>query len=320
MGAVVKPGTLCAAVLLSTLAGVAVGAERTGPCAAAAIHYDHALDLARQGLFAGALDEFNAAYATCPNFAVLYDIGQTQDRLGRPLEAIAALTRYLREGADHVPLSRREQAQAQIALLEAKLAELSVATDRPGAVVRVDGREVGVAPLFQPERLAAGAHSVSATAPDGARLTRQVTLAEGERRNLELSFGPPALATPPVAPAVPTLVTAPPPATEPAGWTLRRAPAILAGGGVVLGGAALGVYLANRGQYQDWQAQNQNLVPGTMNYHQLALANNQLADDLTTADHAILGLSLAAGALVAAGVTMFLVNRAHGRPGWSALW
>jgi len=95
---------------------------------------------------------------------------------------------------------------------------------------------------------------------------------------------------------------------------MRRTAYVLAGAGVVAGAAALGVYLSNRDRYADWQEGNdrlRQLTPGTASYHALATANNDRAATLTTANHAILGLSLAGGALVAAGATLFLVDRAE---------
>ena len=131
----------CALVLLASVVPRAGQAEED-PRAQAGAEYARGIQLAEQGLYAAALEQFKSAYGKSPHFAVLYNIGQAQMALGRPIEAIEALTRYLRDGADQVPLSRREQVQAQIALLEGRLAELSVTTDRSGALVTVDGREV----------------------------------------------------------------------------------------------------------------------------------------------------------------------------------
>jgi tetratricopeptide (TPR) repeat protein len=336
---------ICAALFLAGLFGGVARADED-PRAAAAAHYARGLELANQSQYEAALDEFNAAYATSPHFAVLYNIGQAHMALGRPLEAIAALTKYLLDGADQVPLSRREQVQAQVALLESKLAELSIATDQPGATIRVDDRDVGRTPLFQPLRLAAGTHTVTASMPDGAQVTRQVTLGEAERQRLDLVFvnRAPAPASPPVP-----VVTAPAPAApvSPESGTpsimMRRTAYLVTTVGVLVGGAAVGVYFWNRGRYDDWQSTNaalQTTPPGTAAYRSRAVANNQLADSLTSANHAILGLSIAAGALIASGVTLYLVERGHqGRlgevafgwghdatggasasVGWSAVW
>lgn len=95
------------------------------PRTAVADHYARGTELAGQGLYAAALEQFNTAYTASPHFAVLYNIGQAQMALRRPLEAIEALTKYLRDGADQVPLSRREQVQAQIGLLESRLRRVS---------------------------------------------------------------------------------------------------------------------------------------------------------------------------------------------------
>ncbi len=324
----------------------------------AAAHYTRGIDLAKQGLYEAALEQFNQAYATSPHFAVLYNIGQAQIALGRPLAAIEALASYLRDGADKVPLSRREQVQAQIALLEAKLGELTISTERPGVAIRVDDRDIGRTPLFQPIRLAAGTHTITATPPDGAQITRVVTLAEAERRRLELAFAseaphdaaPPAVTAAPAAPlaatpsdatatlASPPLTGASPDAPAAPIVTLRRAAYVSTAVGVAAAGAALGVYLWNRGRYDDWQAGTttlQELTPRTAAYRMQAVENNDLATSLTRANHAILGLSIASGVLVATGASLWFVDRRRERPtgqlslswtgssaqlGWSGRW
>ncbi|HEY8925712.1 MAG TPA: hypothetical protein VIU64_15100, partial [Polyangia bacterium] len=205
--------------MLSLSAAIAVVGGGGNPCRAAetareaaAADYARGIALANDGLYEAALEQFDSAYTKSPHFAVLYNIGQAQIALGHPLEAIAALTKYLHDGADQVPLSRREQVQAQLGLLEARIAELTITTDTPRVVIRVDGHEVGRAPLFQPIRLAAGPHAISATTPAGAEVTRTVLLGEGERQKLELAL---ASAAPARKPG-PAAASAPPPATAPA--------------------------------------------------------------------------------------------------------
>lgn len=327
-------------VVVSASASAAPARAAGGdPRELAATHYARGIDLAKQGLYEAALEQFNQAYATSPHFAVLYNVGQAQIALGRPLEAIEALSTYLRDGGEKVPLSRREQVHAQIALLEAKLGELTISTDRSGVAIRVDDRDIGRTPLFQPIRLAAGTHTITASPPDGTRITRVVTLAEAERQRLDLAIAgeaqpgdaPPDAAPPAVtaAPAVPPAVTPPdvaatlvspgPTGASPAsrGKAMRRGAYTCAGIGVAAAGAALGVYLWNRDRYDDWKAGEaalQDLTPGSAAYRMQAVANNDLATSLTRANQAIVGLSIAGGLLVATGASLWLVDRRRGRP------
>jgi hypothetical protein len=218
--------------------------------------------------------------------------------------------------------------QAQIGLLESRLAELSIAADRVGAIIRVDGRDVGSTPLFQPIRLAAGLHTVTAAIPNGPQLTRDVPLRESERQTVELTFGnlaPPAAAAATISepsnvssPAGSLMLSASPgPPLEPwyfRGKTMRRMAYALTGVGVLSAGAAVGVYLANRGQYADWQAGNvalQGDTKGSAAYRTQATSNNALAGSLSSANQAIVGLWVATGVLVAAGVTLFVVDLGH---------
>lgn len=177
--------TLVAASLL--LASLPAHADEE-PWRAARAHYEHGVELANKGEYRAALDEFNAAYAASPHFAVLYNIGQAEVALGRPRRAIDALSKYLRDGKDDVPPPRRQQVQAQIAQLESVFASLTIATDPPGAPLTLDGLEIGRSPTAAPRRLAAGSHVVTASRPDGPVVTRVVNLAEGEQVNLTLTL------------------------------------------------------------------------------------------------------------------------------------
>jgi tetratricopeptide (TPR) repeat protein len=346
----------CLLLLLVVASAAPARAQADDARERAAASYRRGIELAKQGLYEAALEQFNQAYATSPHFAVLYNIGQAQIALGRPLAAIEALSTYLRDGAENVPLSRREQVHAQIALLEAKLGELTITTDRADVAIRVDDRDVGRTPLFQAIRLAAGTHTITASPPDGARTTRVVTLGEGERQRLELVLAgdeapaatppavsaepvvPPAAAPPDAAAALVSPAAVSPDAPASRGITMRHTAYASAGLGLAAMGAALGVYLWNRDRYDDWKAGEealQDLSPGSAAYRTQVIANNYLASSLTTANHAILGLSIAGGLLVATGASLWLVDRWRGRPsgdlafsctgssahlGWSARW
>ena len=136
--------------------------------AAAGAHYARGLELATSGSYEGALQEFNAAYTLSPQFSVLYNIGQAQVALAHPTQAIEVLGKYLSEAKNRIPEARRQKVQAQMAALRSRLATLSITTDRPGAHISVDERDVGATPLAEPVRVDAGTHTISAKV-DGIR-------------------------------------------------------------------------------------------------------------------------------------------------------
>lgn len=177
---------VAASLLVSSLPALA----DEEPWRAARAHYEHGVGLANKGEYKAALEEFNAAYAASPHFAVLYNIGQAEVALGRPRRAIDALSKYLRDGKDDVPPPRRQQVQAQIAQLESVFASLTITTDPAGAQLTLDGLEIGRSPTDAPRRLSAGSHVVTASRPDGPVVTRVVSLAEGEQFTLTLTLPP----------------------------------------------------------------------------------------------------------------------------------
>lgn len=255
----------------------------------ASSQFAHGVEWANQGDYENALRAFNEAYAVSPNFAVLYNIGQTQVALGRPLEATATLSRYLREGGDAISPARRKQVEDQIKLLETFLIDLDVAAN-PGASISVDGREVGRTPLSEPVRLTAGAHKVTA----------------------RLDVAPPPAEHAPTCPAVTT--KAEQHAVRPAerGGLRRALPYALVGAGVALGAGALGVYLWKRGDYDQWQAGESRLrsePPGTPAYRARSEENQRLSAKLSTANDTIVGLSVAGGALLVAGAAFYFLDR-----------
>jgi hypothetical protein len=126
---------LRSAALLAAL--LALGAARLGhaddPRVEARAHYARGVELTGQNGYEEALREFNAAYAISPQFAVLYNIGQAHIALGHTVEAIEALTRYLRDGGDRISPTRRTQVERQIAGLRSTLPNPEVPSEAEAA-------------------------------------------------------------------------------------------------------------------------------------------------------------------------------------------
>ena len=266
-----------------------------------------------------ALEAFLEAYRITSHFAVLYNIGQSYVALGKPVEAISALERYLREGKDRIPADRSAQVRAQIAAEKAHTAELRIGTNVSGAAVSVDGQIVGSAPLTEPVRVTAGSHVVSVSVAGKPGASRSVTLAEREVLDIEVE----------ALPEKPGYETAPPekqpgiavvtPARHDQGPIETRANAskgtlssigyVVGGIGLAFGAGALGHYFWNRGRYEDWKATHSQLTdPGATDYIARQTQNNELAQSIDDASRVTVGLATAGGALLATGVTLVVVD------------
>ena len=151
-------------------------------------------------------------------------------------------------GADEVPARRRRPGPAQPARAGAGADRAARGPARgayghhrsAGRAIRVDGRDVGRTPLYQPIRLAAGTHTVSITMEGITPIIRAIDLREGDRQVLAFVV-PPAVVPKPAATASPaaSLIATPPAAPPP---DLRRWSYVTAGIGAAAGAAALGFY------------------------------------------------------------------------------
>jgi tetratricopeptide (TPR) repeat protein len=319
-------------LLVLVLGSVGTARANDDPRVAARSHFERGNELAGNGAYEAALAEFRQAYEKSPHFAVLYNVGLCHVALGRPVEAIEAFRKYLSEGRSEVPAARRDQIEAQIATLESRLAELSITTDRPGARVLVDGRELGQTPLG-PVRLGPGKHEVSASLEGSPTAIRTVELREAERRTVDFTFAvraevtpaPPAAAAPVPsrAPSVSTTNPARERADSPESAPYRTLGYALAGAGAVVGGGALAHYFWNQGRHDDWEAEHARLRngPTAPGYYDRVVANNERAASIERASAVTVGLFVTSGALLAGGVMLVVVDPGSGASvAWSGRW
>src|SRR5687767_12531690 len=88
------------------------------PASSADAHFQRGVGLFDSADYTGAAEEFRAAYATSPDFRVLYNIGQASQRARRYAAAREAFQRYLSEGESRVPAERRQRVEASLAELD----------------------------------------------------------------------------------------------------------------------------------------------------------------------------------------------------------
>jgi hypothetical protein len=206
-----------------------------------------------KGNYEAARLEFLQAQAIYPRPSILRNLALSELHAGRPLDALQHLRTFLADPgttADKKALAERTLSEAY-----AQTGHLSI-TAPEGAHVKVDGKEVGVAPLKEAVDVLAGLHGVDVDAGESGSASHQSVQA-GAGQLTEVAFVGAAVAAPvatgvvvaPPAPAPAPVVVAPAP--EPAKseryWNGRRTVGVVIAGVGVVGIVVGAVFGAARG-------------------------------------------------------------------------
>jgi tetratricopeptide (TPR) repeat protein len=309
-------------IILGALA--APQAARAGEKEEARKHYDRAIELVDDGQLEGAIVEFQRSYDLTHHFAVLYNIGQVFVSLAKPVEAVDAYERYLKDGAKKIPAARRAEVEQEIARQKARIATLEIRGLPEGAVVRLDGKEIGKSPIAAPVRVGVGTHAIAASAEGYDPAETEVTVAGEDRRVVGLALAkhvveappPPPVAVeqtqPPVAPvalpapevSAPVVGAAVEPSTKPKSMSNLRIPGIASSAAGVAGMVAGAVCWALAKSRHDDAVGYVN-----QNYSRAQQLQGQ-AQDYATAGNAAF---IVGGALAALGVVLYFVGESNGQ-------
>jgi hypothetical protein len=170
-----------------------------------------ALDDGRPG---DALAYFQRAYALYPHYATLYNIGLCQRALGRTVESVTALMKFLDVGADAVSPEQRTTATRLIKEGQAKIVLATIKMTPASAKVTIDGKPLdGREVLLDP-----GSHVLDATAAGRQPVHHTFTAEPGARPviNLTMPKDDEPVATAPVVDEPPVVDGHPPPPPPPA--------------------------------------------------------------------------------------------------------
>jgi hypothetical protein len=151
-----------------------------------------------QGDVAGALEKFDAAYAAYASPKLMFNIGQCNRDLSRPVEALEAFEKFLAGAADASP-EMAADARKAVAQLQKKLGRIQIDCETAGADVSVDGKGVGLAPLPDPIWATPGRHQVTAKHASAAPAIEDVDVTAGLVSTVTVRLAP--VAVPVAAPA-----------------------------------------------------------------------------------------------------------------------
>jgi hypothetical protein len=209
-------------VMLAIPAGpIAARADSTAKARAEAKkHFDRATELYEDGQVAEAVIELKRSYHLAPHHTILYNLGQAYATLAKPVEAVEALRRYLDEGGSAIKPARRAEVEQEIARQQNRIATLEIRGLPDGAVVTIDGDDIGKAPLGAPVRVGVGKHVVAATAVGYEPGEAKIEVAGEDSKAVDLKLAPRAGQPAAVAGAalgqgLPALPVAPEPAPPP---------------------------------------------------------------------------------------------------------
>jgi hypothetical protein len=183
-------------------------------------HFRAGVALFKTAKYAGALAEFERAYAIAPHPLVLYNIAACHRELSHFVEAATYYLRFLGDGKASVPAAQLAVAQTELDAVLAKVARVAVQIVPPSdaAVLVVDGTALDhpTSPLI----LVPGEHRLIARVSGRRDAERAMTVAAGDRITVELATGDPA--TPAVTGAQPGAPSAAVAAQPDAGLAPRR--------------------------------------------------------------------------------------------------
>jgi tetratricopeptide (TPR) repeat protein len=292
------------AVSFTLLLCAGAGAQESSASARdAGRHFQRGVTLYGEADYRAALVEFRRAYAIAPHVAVLYNIGEAQYQLQDYAAALTTFDRYL---AESTPTdSRRTEVETNVEILRARVGHIGIATIPSGADVTVDDQPVGRTPIERPVLVSIGHRKVVATIAGRPPVTRYVDVATDD--NLTVTLPLPEVTTTSL-PAVPrTQLPAIPPDAAPVshagaiwrgiGWTTTG---LLAAGAVTFG------VLADK---------SSNDLSTARSMYPVSQATLEHDANLTSI-YAMVADSLAVGALVIGGATLFsaLSSSSEGSP------
>jgi hypothetical protein len=197
-----------------------------------------------EGEFQQALEKFTEAYKIFPSPKLLFNIGQANRELDRPVDAVEAFERFLAQSPEGVPELVTE-AKRSLAELAPRIGRLRIECPLSGAEISIDGKPVGRAPLADSIPVMPGNHEVKVIHPNAAPDVKGVTVAPGAvetvairpKPSVEIDVASPwPVSAPPVPPRLAEVAAKPAEPTPSAetGWWLGRKWTWVAAGSTVV--------------------------------------------------------------------------------------
>ena len=151
-------------------------------------HFKTGVKLFDEAKYSEALAEFEQAYALKPHPLVLYNLAASHRALSQYDQAVDFYNRFISEGKGVVDRRRLRRGKKELKALLALVARVTVTTSPEGAMVAIDGREVGTSPLEEALIVGPGDHVVTAALEGHEAGERSVRVASGDALDVALTL------------------------------------------------------------------------------------------------------------------------------------
>ncbi|MEQ9317653.1 MAG: PEGA domain-containing protein, partial [Polyangiaceae bacterium] len=160
-------------------------AQPTSRAERARTHYVDGITLQRSGDLVGAARELRTAYALIDHPQIAFDLGLVFAELDDPVRATQMMKAALR-GRTRLDQDTVKRARTVIDELEPAISVVIIETPVRGARIRVNGRDVGKAPLGKPASVRAGVIDIEVVAAGRAPEFTTLTIKPGFQQSVEL--------------------------------------------------------------------------------------------------------------------------------------
>lgn len=154
-------------------------ARAEDPKKAAMKHLKEGDKLFKKGDYEGALIKYQKAFEAFPSAKIYFPMAQTEEQLGRYIDALTHYELLLSEAGEPIPEALRTETEAAVAAVEKKIVTIKFDVRPTGATITVDNVELGQAPLEKPVRLMPGAHTWSITKDGFMPVEKEMDLEAG---------------------------------------------------------------------------------------------------------------------------------------------
>lgn len=190
------------------------------------------------GFFVKAAEKYREALKHWDHPAISYNLALALMNLDQPIEVYESLQKSVRFGVGPLEKDKFEHANEYMVLVSKQLADIEVSCDKPGAKVSVDGKVVFQAPGTFKSRVRIGKHTFFAEKQGYTAHIGAPFIGPGEKFRIELK-----------------LYTAEELTRYHRKWDATWMPWAVAGAGVVIAGAGLGLNFLAKSKYDDFDTQ-----------------------------------------------------------------